>query len=41
MIVDDDDVVESFINGEVLVNVEATAATDMIGEEGNTFFGYS
>ncbi len=38
MIVDKDDVIEAFVHDEVLVNVEATDATDMVGEAGNTFF---
>ncbi len=38
IIVDDDDVVEAFVNNEVLVNVDVTNTTDMVGEEGNTFF---
>jgi hypothetical protein len=37
-IVDDNDIVEAFVNNKVLVNVDATDATNMVGEEGNTFF---
>ncbi len=37
MIVDEDDVIEAFIDNEVLVNLDATGATNMVGEEGNTF----
>ncbi len=37
MIVDEDDVVEAFVDNKVLVNIDATDATDMVGEEGNTF----
>jgi hypothetical protein len=37
-IVDKDDVVEAFINDKVLVIVDAADATDMVGEEGDTFF---
>jgi hypothetical protein len=36
-IVDNYDIVEAFINDKVLVNVDTTDATDMVGEEGNTF----
>jgi hypothetical protein len=38
MIVDKDDVIETFIENEVLVNVDAIDATNMVGDEGNTFF---
>jgi hypothetical protein len=38
MIVDDDDAIEAFVNDKVLVNVDVTDATDMVREEGNTFF---
>ena len=38
MIVDNDVVVEAFVNDKVLINVDATDATNMVGEEGNTFF---
>jgi hypothetical protein len=34
MIVDDDDIVEAFSNDKVLVNVDTTDATNMVGEEG-------
>jgi hypothetical protein len=37
-IVDEDNIVEAFIDNEVLANVDQTDATDMVGEEGNTFF---
>jgi hypothetical protein len=37
MIIDDNDVVEAFVNNEVLVNVDVTDATNMVGEEGYTF----
>ncbi len=37
-IVDKDDVVEAFINDKVLINVDATDATNMVGEEGKPFF---
>ncbi len=37
-IVDNNNVVEAFIDEEVFVNVDATDATDMVGGEGNTFF---
>jgi hypothetical protein len=37
-IVDDDDVIEALIDDEVLVNIDATDAANMVGEEGNTFF---
>jgi hypothetical protein len=36
-IVNKDDVIEAFINDKVLVNVDATGKTNMVGEEGNTF----
>jgi hypothetical protein len=35
--VNDDDVVEAFVDDKVLVNIDATDATDMVGEDGNTF----
>ena len=35
---DDDDVIEALIDDEVLVNIDATDAANMVGEEGNTFF---
>ncbi len=37
-IADNNDVIEAFIDNTVLVNVNATDATNMVGEEGNTFF---
>jgi hypothetical protein len=37
-IVDNDDVVEAFVNDKVLINIDSTEATDMDGEEGNTVF---
>jgi hypothetical protein len=37
-IVDDDDVVDAFVDNKVLVNVDAADATDMVGEDSNTFF---
>jgi hypothetical protein len=37
-IVNQDDIVEAFINNKVLVNVDTIDATNMVGEEGNTFF---
>ncbi len=37
-IVDDNDVIDAFIDDKVPVNVDTTDATDMVGEEGNTFF---
>jgi hypothetical protein len=37
-IVDDNDIIEAFIDNKVLANVDATDATDIVGEEGNTFF---
>ncbi len=36
-IVDEDHIPEVFINNEVLVNVDATDATNTVGEEGNIF----
>jgi hypothetical protein len=36
-IVDKNDVVAAFIDNKVLVNLDATDATDMVGEKGNTF----
>jgi hypothetical protein len=38
MVVDNDDIVDVFLNDEVLVNVDVTDTTDVVGEEGNTFF---
>ncbi len=37
-ITNDDDVIDAFVNDEMLVNVDMTDATNMVGEEGNTFF---
>jgi hypothetical protein len=37
MIVDEDYVVEAFIDDKVLVNFDVTDTTDMVGEEGNGF----
>ncbi len=37
-IVDKDDVIEALIDDKVLVNVDATDAANLVGEEGNTFF---
>ncbi len=38
MIVDKDDVVEAFIDDKVLINIDTTDATNIVGEEDNTFF---
>jgi hypothetical protein len=37
-VVDDNDLIETFVNDKVLVNVDTTDANNMVGEEGNTFF---
>ncbi len=37
-IVNNDDIVDAFVDDEVLITVDATDATNMVGEEGNTFF---
>jgi hypothetical protein len=37
-IVDEGDVIEAFLDNKVPVNVDTTDATNMVGEEGNTFF---
>jgi hypothetical protein len=36
-IVNNNDIIEAFVNNKVLVNVDATDTTNMVGEEGNTF----
>ena len=38
MIVDDNDIIEAFVKNKVLIKVDTTDATDMVGEEGNTIF---
>ncbi len=38
MIVDKDDIIEAFVDDKVLVNIDVTDTTDMVGEESNTFF---
>ncbi len=38
MIVNNDDIIEAFVDKKVLVNIDTADATDMVGEEGNTFF---
>ncbi len=35
-IVDEDDVIEAFIDDKVFVNINTTDANNMVGEEGNT-----
>jgi hypothetical protein len=37
-IVDGNDVVEAFVDDKVLVNIDATDATHMVGDEGYTIF---
>ncbi len=37
MIANKNDIVEAFVDNKVLVNVDATDATNMVGGEGNTF----
>ncbi len=36
-IVDSNDVIDAFVDNKVLINVDATDAINMVGEEGNTF----
>jgi hypothetical protein len=38
MIVDDNDIIEASVTDGVLINIDVTDATDMVGEEGKTFF---
>ncbi len=37
-IINGNDAVEAVVNNKVLINVDTTDATNMVGEKGNTFF---
>jgi hypothetical protein len=36
--VDDNDVIDAFVGNKVLVSIDVADATNMVGEEGYTFF---
>jgi hypothetical protein len=38
MNVDNNDIIDDFVSNKMLVNIDATDATNVVGEEGDTLF---